>query len=240
MKVPRSFSVKVQYILDQFVPPIIRDSRWFMYIPMRFILKDATQDFMTFKDWVFTRSDEEYSALYERTGHVQELQGDTDLNQACLDEILRLTNGKRVLEVGCGRGFLANKLATHNKVTGCDIVISQKVKRRYPKVKFVEANIEALPFKDQSFDIVVCTHTLEHVKNLGLSVSELRRVTKEELIIVVPKQRPYKYTFSLHTQFFPYTWSLQAALGFNPKTTTLRQLGGDWFYHQKMSGTPTK
>ncbi len=229
MKVPRELSVSVQYILDQWVPPRIRDAKWFMYLPMRFVLKDAAPDFMNFKNWVFQKSDKEFGKLYERTGHVQELQGETDLNKQCTAAILELIKGKKVLEVGCGRGYLANLLSENNKVTGCDIVITDDLKKKFPKVKFISANIEELPFKDKEFDVVVTTHTLEHVKNLGRSVSEVRRVAKEKLIIVVPKQRPYKYTFSLHTQFFPYTWSLESAFGFRKGATKIQYLG-DWLY----------
>ena len=151
------------------------------------------------------------------------------MNQACTDAILELVKNKRVLEVGCGRGYLANKLSKHNKVTACDIVISQDLKKRYKKVKFVEANIESLPFKVGEFDVVVTTHTLEHVKNLDVAVAEIKRVASKQVIIVVPRQRPYKYTFSLHTQFFPYKWSLENAFGYDPKTTTIKKLG-DWLY----------
>jgi ubiquinone/menaquinone biosynthesis C-methylase UbiE len=232
MKVPRRFSVSVQYILDEIVPPIIRDSRWFMYLPMRFVLKDTAQDFMNFKNEVFGYSAKQFGDLYSRTSHVQELQGETDLNKPCTDEILKTISGKNVLEVGCGRGYLAGLIAESGfNITGCDIVISKKTVKKYPVVKFVEGNIEKLPFKDKSFDTVISTHTLEHVQNLPQAISELRRVAKHELIIVVPRQRPYKYTFSLHTQFFPYEWSLQNAFGFR-KGATIKKLG-DWFYYEK-------
>lgn len=234
MKVPRNFSIGVQYILDEWVPPRIRDSKWFMFLPMRFLMKDATHDFLTFKDWVFKKSDKEFSNLYERTLHVQELQGETDLNDQCVKEMLKVIKNKRVLEVGCGRGYLANKLSKKNEVTACDIVVSKELKDKYKNVTFKEANIEDLPFKDSSFDVVVTTHTLEHVRNLEKAVSEIRRVAKEEVIIVVPRQRPYKYTFSLHTQFFPYDWSLEAAFGYTPGKTTIKRLG-DWFYRDKIS-----
>jgi ubiquinone/menaquinone biosynthesis C-methylase UbiE len=233
MRVSRNVSIAVQYVLDQLVPPIVRDSKWFMYLPMKAVLKHNAHDFMTFKDWVFKTSDDEYGALYERTGLPEELQGDTDVNDACMRELLKLKD-RKVLEVGCGRGYLAGKLAKKNAVTGCDIVIADSVREKYGEVKFVEANIEHLPYKDHSFDVVVTTHTLEHVKDLPAAVRELKRVAKNDLIIVVPKQRPYKYTFSLHTQFFPYDWSLQAAFGYDPETTTIRDLGGDWYYHQKI------
>lgn len=233
MTVPRSFSVAVQYILDELVPPIIRDSKWFMYLPMRFVLKDTAQDFMSFKNDVFGYTPKQFGDLYGRTAHVQELQGETDLNHACTEEILNTISGKKVLEVGCGRGYLAGLLADNgHDITACDIAIPKKASERYPTVKFVEGNIEMLPFADNSFDTVISTHTLEHVQNLPRAMSELRRIAKKELIIVVPRQRPYKYTFSLHTQFFPYDWSVQNAFGYR-KNASIKKLG-DWFYYEKI------
>lgn len=232
MVVPRNFSVFVQYILDEWVPPRIRDSQLFMYLPMRFVLKDTAPDFMSFKDWIFSANSKEFSALYKRTSHVQELQGETDLNQKCTDAILSTISGSNVLEVGCGRGYLANIMSKNHDVTACDIVIPKELSRKFPKVNFVQGNIQSLPFKDNSFDTVVTTHTLEHVQNLPAAIAELRRIAKKELIIVVPRQRPYKYTFSLHTQFFPYDWSLVNAFGYR-KNTVIKKLG-DWFYVEKM------
>ncbi|HET9138836.1 class I SAM-dependent methyltransferase [Actinophytocola sp.] len=228
----------MQYVLDQLVPPIVRDSRWFMYLPMRFVLKNRVGDFMTFKEWVFTSSDRQFGALYERTADVSQLQGETDLNTECLNEILRLVQNKNVLDVGCGRGLLAERLSASNKVTACDVVIDDDVRARFPAVTFERANIECLPYGDDSFDVVVSTHTLEHVKNLSAAVSELRRVAKEAVVIVVPKQRPYKYTFSLHTQFFPYEWSLEAAFG-RGAGVSIKNLGGDWLYHQDLLARQT-
>ena len=232
MKVSRKFSIGVQFILDELVPPIIRDSRWFMYLPMRLVLKDTVGDFMSFKDWVFQKSDKEFGRLYERTLHVQELQGETDLNEECLEAILKTVRNRKVLEVGCGRGYLAGKLAAKNKVTACDIVVSDELSGKYPDVRFTAANIENLPFKDGEFDTVITTHTLEHVRDLPKAVAEIKRVAKKEVVIVVPRQRPYKYTFSLHTHFFPYRWSLEAAFGYTRGATKIKNLG-DWLYIEK-------
>lgn len=232
MKISRGLAVKIQYVLDQWVPPRIRDSKFLMQIPMKLLFKESAQDFMLFKNSVFGMTKNEFGQLYERTSQVQELQGETDLNQECIKEILNNIRFDDVLEVGCGRGYLANKMNTNGfDVTACDIVMNPELPRKYPKVKFVQGNIEKLPFKDNSFSTVVCTHTLEHVQNLNLAISELRRVAKKELIIVVPKQRPYKYTFSLHTQFFPYDWSIMGAFGYREKAT-IKYLG-DWFYYEK-------
>lgn len=233
MNVSRKFALAVQYVLDEWVPPILRDSRWFMYLPMKFVLRGTTKDFMQFKDSVFAMDATAFEALYERTAHVQSLQGETDLNQDCIDEILRSLEAGDILEVGCGRGHLAGLMAaTGAAVTGFDIAVPAAVAERHPTVRFVTGNIEALPFEDGSFDIVVCTHTLEHVQDLPRAVQELRRVARRQLIIVVPRQRPYKYTFSLHTQFFPYKWSIQGAFGHRPNAVIKRL--GDWFYLERI------
>ena len=237
VRVSRRTSIRIQYFLDQWVPPRIRDSRLFMYLPMRLVLKDATGDFMHFKQTVFGMTGTEFSQLYERTAHVQELQGETDLNEACTQEILKALNKRTVLEVGCGRGYLARRLAHANRVTACDIAISDGLKGDGSGVTYVACNIQSLPFSDRAFDYVVSTHTVEHVQDLSKAMRELRRVAREGLIIVVPKQRPYKYTFSLHTQFFPYEWSLRAAFGAD-ENVSITYLG-DWFYHQRLGAGET-
>jgi ubiquinone/menaquinone biosynthesis C-methylase UbiE len=100
--------------------------------------------------------------------------------------------------------------------------------RAHAAITCVEASIERLPFDDGQFDTVVCTHTLEHVQHLQRAVDELRRVARRRLIVVVPRQRPYRYTFSLHVNFFPYAWSLTGQLGHAPGAV-IKNLG-DWFY----------
>ena len=110
------------------------------------------------------------------------------------------------------------------------IVINQGTREAYPHINFQEANMERLPFADESFDTVVSTHTLEHVKNLPAAMHELRRVTRTRLILVTPKQRPYKYTFDLHLNFFPYPHSLVQAVGHSIGQSSCRVAGGDLFY----------
>jgi len=236
MTVSRRTSLRVQWILDQLVPPVVRDSRWFMYLPMRLVLHEHVHDFMAFKERAFVMTEHEFSDLYRKVSSVSELQGETDLNEACTREILATVNNGSVLEVGSGRGYLAEKLYAQGlEVTACDIVVGPDLVERLPGITFVENSMEHLPFPDASFDTVVTTHTLEHVQDLSRSVAELRRVARRRLVIVVPKQRPYKYNFSLHINFFPYEWSLVGQLGFRPDVT-IKDLG-DWFYEERLAGT---
>jgi hypothetical protein len=55
------------------------------------------------------------------------------------------------------------------------------------------------------------------------------------VIVVVPRERPYKYGFALHLHFFPYAWSLHGQFGYSPDATITNL--GDWFYEQDMEST---
>jgi ubiquinone/menaquinone biosynthesis C-methylase UbiE len=79
--------------------------------------------------------------------------------------------------------------------------------------EMLSADITALPFTDHSFDIVLCTHALEHIRNPQKALAELIRVARRRLIIVVPRQREYRYTVDLHVNFFPYLYSFKRFIG---------------------------
>ena len=61
-----------------------------------------------------------------------------------------------------------------------------------PDAAAVELEPDApLPFADGSFDLVVCTETLEHVRDLQLLLSEIRRVLEPggRLAVTTPAHR---------------------------------------------------
>jgi len=227
-RITRERSVLIQRFLDDWQPPVLCDAGWFMRPPMKMLFKEKAEEFLTFKARAFRMSTEEFADVYRRIADVSELQGETNLNARCTEAIQRSLRGRTVLDVGCGRGYLVGKIAETHETTGCDIVVNKEVRTRYPTVTFAEATVEDLPFRDDAFDTVVSTHTLEHVQDLPRAVAELRRVARRRLIIVVPCQRPYRYNFSLHINFFPYDWSLVGQLGYRPRSSI--QLLGDWFY----------
>lgn len=239
MGLKREFSIVVQKIIDDWLPPVLCDSKWFVRLPMKLAFKGAADDVMYFREKAFGMTDEEFADVYRRVyGQIADravLTRDTDLNKRCIKEILARLRGETVLDVGAGRGYLAGLMSPTHKVTAVDIMFTEQTRKAHPDVTFVESRIDDLPFPDASFDTVVCTHTLEHVQDLPKAIASLRRVARKSVIVVVPRERPYKYGFALHLNFFPYAWSLHGQFGFSPDATV--RLLGDWFYEQDMEST---
>ncbi len=232
MSIPRGVANAIRFMIDELVPPLIRDSKWFMWIPFKLLFGKQSNYFFDFKKKLHLMSDEEIAEVYRATQHVHFSRA-TDLNEKCIDKIKADVVGTKLLDVGCGRGYLVNILEKNHAVTGVDFV-EQKNSRATNKSPFIKADIGALPFADNSFDTVICTHTLEHVKDIDLALKELRRVCKHKLILVVPQQRPYQYTFDLHVHFFPYQHDFLNLTEKNKKfdQTTVESLDGDIYYQE--------
>lgn len=230
MKLSRNLALKIHFVLDQCLPPFLRDARWFMSIPFRLLYKGQAHVFLTFKERAPRMSEQEFADSYRQVEPVL-FERETDLNTASIEEIKKNLAGQTVLEVGCGKGLLSRTIAAMPSVhvTATDIIIDDATRTSNAQIDWKEANAESLPFADRSFDTVVCTHTLEHVQRLAVAMGELRRVARRRVVVVVPMQRPYKYTFDLHLNFFPYPFSFLQQVG-APSHATCQDIGGDLLY----------
>jgi len=235
MKIPRDLTLLIHFLFDECVPPILRDRKWFMYLPIKILFGKKSDLIFNFKEIFNKSSDEEIINLYRELQDVGILQRETDINTKCLAKLETCIVGKNVLDIACGRAYLTDKLSRNYSVTGADFVIDETIKQKYSHIKFVDADITKLPFKNRQFDTTICAHTLEHIKNIQQAIHELRRVTRQRLIIIVPMQRPYKYTFDPHVHFFPYRHSLMQLMGKNGKQQICENVGGDLFYMEDIS-----
>lgn len=92
---------------------------------------------------------------------------------------LKLTKGAVVLDAGCGAGYVSEGMAPRVKLIGVDIekeAVEFCQKNR--KGKFLQADLESLPFKNNYFDLIIFTNTIEHLENPHPILSELTRVLK--------------------------------------------------------------
>jgi len=188
--------------------------------------------FMDFKERAPLLSLDEFKKYYIFVED-RNIKRPTDINKKSIRMIMKLIQGKTVLDVGCGRGFLAKKIAEELQcnVTGMDMLILPGLENAGNMI-FIEGSLEENSFKNKSFDTVICAHTLEHVLNIQDAVHELRRLCKKRLILVVPKQREYKYTFDLHLHFFPYPYSLHLLM--NNMEGKCIEIDNDLLYYEDL------
>lgn len=229
MRINRDISIKINFILDELLPPIIRDSWVIFFVPFKLLFRSDSFLFKNFKEDAPRMTEERYGEIYKRFDNFS-LERSTDLNTASVEEIQKNISGKKVLEVGSGKGYLSRLLSDSGyHVTGVDLNLKKVVQEN---LVFESADIGKLPYGDKTFDTVICAHVLEHVLDAEQALAELRRVTKHRLIIVLPRQRAYKYTFDLHIRFFPYRWSVLMFTG-TKNVYRCENVGGDWYYQEE-------
>jgi SAM-dependent methyltransferase len=181
---------------------------------------------MEFKSAVWTMGPEEYESVYKNLS-CRANNRPTDLNGPSVDYIISQLDpsAENLLDVGCGRGFFLNHLARSGiKIAahGTDIYDNVPLEA----ATYTQGRVESLPFPDRSFDIVVCTHTLEHIVEIDRAIAELKRVCRKQLLVVVPCQREYRYTLDLHVHFFPNSGKLEGLLKLPRRHC--RKILGDW------------
>jgi len=104
-----------------------------------------------------------------------------------------LAPARRALDLGCGDGAMSGAIPAET-LTLADVsaVALDRARARLPGTEAVELEPDApLPFPDGSFDLVVCTETLEHVRDVQLLLSEVRRVLEPggRVAITTPAHR---------------------------------------------------
>lgn len=112
------------------------------------------------------------AALYLYSG-----SGGVDARDLVLDE-LSMRAPRRVLEVGCGWGELAERI---ERELGCDVVAVDLSPRmvelaRERRVDAHVGDVQKLSFLDGEFDVVVAAWMLYHVPNLDRGLGEIARV----------------------------------------------------------------
>jgi SAM-dependent methyltransferase len=85
-----------------------------------------------------------------------------------------------VLEVGCGAGEMAERIAVelHTTVVALDESERMVALARERKVEAVVGDVQALPFADGRFDCVVAAWLFYHVANRDRAISESARVLR--------------------------------------------------------------
>lgn len=104
-----------------------------------------------------------------------------------------LSRSSAVLDAGCGAGVVACEMAKREcRVFGMDysygmVEKANRVcnKERKLNVKFLGGDIEKLPFKDASFDMVICLGVITYLKSEEKALRELSRILKPDGNLII-------------------------------------------------------
>ena len=101
-----------------------------------------------------------------------------------LFERLPLDPGDLVLDVAAGTGHVARRLAPSVRavvaVDATRAMLEQGRAEAPPNVLFVHADAAALPFLDDSFDVVVTRFAVHHFEDPAVQLAEMRRVLRPQ------------------------------------------------------------
>ena len=101
------------------------------------------------------------------------------------DRYLDGWDGTKVLDVGCGGGYVCEFLAQRRVVVfGTDIMAEslqearEHARENNLEIEYHLCTAEQLPFNDQTMDVVTCFDVLEHIPDKGRTLGEIYRVLK--------------------------------------------------------------
>lgn len=153
--------------------------------------------------------------------------------QAMVDHY-RLSPDARILDVGCGKGFLLyefTQVLPRAQVTGIDVSnYALANSKEEVRASLIQGTAEKLPWDDHSFDFVVSINTLHNLYNFQLSAAlhEIERVGKQAKHITVESYRTEQEKVNL------LYWQLtcRAFLSTREWEWLFQQSGytGDWGY----------
>ena len=103
----------------------------------------------------------------------------------------KLKNGSKILDVGCGKGYLHKeilKLQPNIIIYGMDIskYAIKEAKKTLKSRVFVHRAENKYPFKNDEFDLVISLGTLHNLNifNLERAIKEIQRVGKKKYIML--------------------------------------------------------
>ncbi len=118
-----------------------------------------------------------------------------------IKKVIPYIEGKKILEVSFGSGYLMTQYAKdYFDIHGIDYnkkmleITSKKMQSKKINAKLIKANVEELPFPDNTFDTVINTMAFTGYPDGDKAMSELKRVLKKDgrLLLVdfdYPKDR---------------------------------------------------
>jgi len=122
----------------------------------------------------------------------------------------RIGRAERVLDLGCGDGYLMGLIRPLTKqIIGADsefsgLALAREKLTSLSSIQIIGSSCYELPFRDQRFDLILLTDVIEHLEQPAECLSEIRRVLtlKGTLLITTPRWRPDRMWDTSHVREF--------------------------------------
>ena len=117
-----------------------------------------------------------------------------------------IENGASVLDIGCGNGSLwaknGNSTASFGKLVLADtsegmLETARENLGERDNLEYICADIQALPFEDDTFDAVIANYVLYHVPELARGIAEVHRVLKPDGVLYCATYGEHNFTDTL-------------------------------------------
>ena len=126
----------------------------------------------------------------------EQAQGEVSKRQAGVVEGWLGSLGRKdlgLIDIGCGAGWLCERLLHFGKVTGTDLAdeVLERAKDRLPQVCFVAGDFFDLRFEDEQFDVAIALEVLSHVADQPAFLRQIARLLKKGgLLMLATQNRP--------------------------------------------------
>lgn len=131
----------------------------------------------------------DYEAWHAERERAEEQRADAIWHRSTLAHLPEDLTGRRTLEIGCARGLFAKLLAERGaNVVAADFsptAVEYARRRLDGMAEVLLADVQDIPFPDESFDLTISQETLEHVPDPLKGMAELVRVTKRDGTLII-------------------------------------------------------
>ncbi len=183
------------------------------------------------KQYIGKKGEEYHSAVHDNISIV-----DSWISNKRKSKIKPYINNKDViLEYGVGLGWNLRSLSNKEKF-GYDIATHLSTEVEKHGISFIS---DTSKLKDESFDVIICHHVLEHVSEPVKAINDINRLLKKngKVLFFVPYEKEkiyHKYNPDEPNKHI-YSWNVQTLAklvdlnGFKIENAFLRKFGYDLF-----------
>ncbi|HEX3109970.1 MAG TPA: class I SAM-dependent methyltransferase, partial [Thermoanaerobaculia bacterium] len=103
----------------------------------------------------------------------------------------------RILDLGAGAGGVAIALSSEPRyrMAAVDVVMNPDLVELQGNIEYAVASADTLPFKDASFDAVLCLETIEHLPRPKPAAKEMMRVLRSGGLVMITTPARFRWLF---------------------------------------------